>query len=131
MGLKSIAEITASPMRLTFRVVPHEAAGLDAIAAARERIERDLSAIAKRPMTSREVQGALRISAKERIRWAKHNRPHTCGTSAVRRQQMVTLQLYAPEYIQELSRQPDIIEAWRAADRAAEMCPTRCETPLT
>jgi hypothetical protein len=65
-------------------------------------IGRRLDNIAKRPMTSHEVQEALGISARERIRWTKDNRLRTSGTFTARRQQIVTLNTYAVDYIQSL-----------------------------
>jgi hypothetical protein len=53
-----------------------------ALHAALNNIRRRLDAIAKRPMTSHEVQEALGISARERIRWTKDNRLRTSGTGA-------------------------------------------------
>jgi hypothetical protein len=61
-------------------------------------IGRRLDNIAKRPMTSHEVQEVLGISARERIRWTKDNRLRTSGTFTARRQQIVTLNTYAADY---------------------------------
>jgi len=104
--LKSVGDIAVSPAGVTIRVAPRDGVGLSAIAPVTEQIDRDLSAIAARTMTSHEVQEALRISARERIRWTKNNRLRTCGTITVRRQQVVTLNTYAPDYIERLYRRP-------------------------
>jgi hypothetical protein len=127
LRLKSIGDITVFSTDAMFRVAPHVTVRFEAIAAIRERIDRDLAAIAERPMTSHEVQEALQITAKERIRWTKDNRLRACGTITARRQQVMTFRVYAPAYIQELSGQPEIIEAWRNADRASEIHSVGCE----
>jgi hypothetical protein len=70
-------------------------------------------------MTSHEVQDALNITARERIRWTKDGRLRTSGTFTARRQQVVTFSTYAVAYIEALSLRTETIEAWREADRDA------------
>ena len=115
LHLKSVGQLAASSADDCFRVALNSDL-LPAIAVI-DRIDRDLAAIAKRPLTSHEVQDALHITARERIRWTKDKRLPTSGTFTARRRQIVTINTYLVNDIRELYLQPATIEDWRAADK--------------
>jgi hypothetical protein len=116
LHLKSVGQIAASPTDTPLKLVV-ESDSSQLIAAVIERIDHDLAAIAERPLTSHEVQDALHITARERIRWTKDKRLRTSGTFTAQRQQIVTMNTYSVNDIRKLYLQPATIEAWRAADR--------------
>ena len=116
--LKSVGQIVASSTETSLTVVLKNDA-TKPIEQIIELIDRDLAVIANRPLTSHEVQDALGITARERIRWTNDGRLRTSGTFTTQRQQIVTINMYAVDDIEKLCAQPATIEAWRDADRAA------------
>jgi hypothetical protein len=115
LHLKSVGQIAASSTDACFKFMLNTDSLL--VMAAIDRIDRDLAAIAKRPLTSHEVQDALHITARESIRWTKDKRLPTSGTFTARRRQIVTINTYSVNDIRELHLQPATIEGWRAADK--------------
>jgi hypothetical protein len=116
LRLKSVGEVTTLPEDTSFRVKIDSLEGADTVI---NGIDRDLAAIAKRPMRAHEVEAALRITARERIRWTKNGRLRTSGMIMMRRQQIVAINTYAVDDIQALAARPATIDTWRAADGTA------------
>jgi hypothetical protein len=115
LRLKSVGAVARSPADMVFTVVCNTTS-LPAIAAALEDIDRDLEALAERPLTSHLVQQALHITSRERLRWTKDKRLRTSGTSKIQRGQTISLAMYPVDDIEQLIRDPAKIQEWREAD---------------
>jgi hypothetical protein len=100
--LKSTIE--AAELRVTMPDVPQEYLRdvIEAIAALVESIE-GLS------LTPKEVEEALNITSRERIKWTKAGR-------LFRKGQEIFYQCYSPSGIAHLATRPDAISEWRRSD---------------
>ena len=80
---------------------------------------RALLDVARRPLTPREVRSALGISNAERLRWTRDGRllrSANVVSSSGRR----SIPTYSAVHIHELSRNPEVLALWRAADEPYE-----------
>lgn len=79
-------------------------------------ISHQLSRIARRPLTAKELLLALPISNKERLRWTKDGRLVQQGAALMKRGQTVSLTTYAVAPVQALLADPAEIQRWREKD---------------
>jgi hypothetical protein len=91
-------------------------AALDAVL---HQIRLQLREIATRPCTPQVVVELLRIQPRERLRWTKDGRLRSSGSVSFRRGGALSCATYATEEVVRLYRRPEIIAAWRQADREA------------
>lgn len=89
----------------------HKAAKL--LATLHFRLER----IAHKPISQRQVERLLDISANERLRWSKDGRLRRSGTAQILRGAKIMLYTYPPREVERLLGAPEIIASWRDADR--------------
>lgn len=104
--------------------------GLDDAKAKRiaRQIEIRLTQILRMPLTSRMVDHALGISARERLRWYKDGRLPICGHGRVGQGNHVLRHpLFPIDAIAQILATPSLIESWRQADAKA-VAPAPTET---
>ncbi len=82
-----------------------------------ERLHSELERIARKPISQRHVERLLEISANERLRWSKDGRLRRSGTAQILRGAKIMLYTYPPSEVERLLSTPEIITAWREADR--------------
>lgn len=87
-----------------------------------EAIAHQLSGIASRPLTAKELLAALPITNQERLRWTKDGRLVQQGSALLRRGQAISIPTYAVGPVQALMTAPENLECWRAQDRRFEDC---------
>ncbi len=82
------------------------------------RADKTIDELAHRPLTPRMVAEILRITPKERLRWAKDGRLAHCGPVVVKAGKAVTISTYAADAVRKLASDPSQIARWRSADAA-------------
>nr|WP_247897184.1 hypothetical protein [Azospirillum argentinense] len=103
--------LTLAPKPEVVATVPAALAGLDGA------IER----IAKRPFSPRQIEEALGITARERLRWTKDGRLPQSGSATIMRGQRITLSTYAVDTVAKLAGDASIIDDWRRTDRVGNL----------
>lgn len=83
-------------------------------------IDSKLGAITKRPLGPAKLEKLLDISAAERRRWTRDRRLTPSGRAFLKGGQLVSFCTYAPDQVDALLKEPGIIAAWRARDRAED-----------
>jgi hypothetical protein len=99
-------------------------------------IDKALDAFRQERLYPKVVEEILGITSRERRRWTKDGRLPKSGTGSFRRgRQSIHFALHPPQEIARLSKNPEIIAAWRKADAESsgtavnyENCATAAET---
>ena len=91
--------------------VPHEYLR-DVIADITELIE----SIERLSLTPKEVEEALSITSRERIKWTKAGRLPRAEQRSFMKGQEIFYQCYSPSGIAELAMRPETISEWRRSD---------------
>lgn len=99
--------LTFVPKPEVLAVVPMALADLDGA------IER----IATRPFSTRQIEAALGITARERLRWTKDGRLPRSGSATIMKGQLITLSTYAVDTVARLAGDASIIDDWRRTDK--------------
>ena len=86
-------------------------------------LDQRLEAIANRPLSARQAQTLLGITARERLRWTKDGRLPRHGTDFIKRGQIISLATYAVEEIENLFRHPETVRRWRSETRSPQCGP--------
>lgn len=90
----------------------------DQLAEGCDRIVLDLAALAKCPLTPRNVLSVLPITNKERMRWTKDGRLPQSGSVQIKRGQIVSIPTYDVGLIESLIGDLERIADWRRMDAA-------------
>ena len=107
--LKSAIE--AAELRVAVPDGPHEYLR-DVIADITELIE----SIERLSLTPKEVEEALSITSRERIKWTKAGRLPRAEQRSFMKGQEIFYQCYSPSGITELAMRPETISEWRRSD---------------
>jgi hypothetical protein len=97
------------------RIVTAYIAGLDEFRAAVLSVITETGA---RPYSGPEVLKRLSIRNSERLRWTKQQRLRVSGGNILTRGQRVSVVTYDVDQIDEIAKNPSIIDGWRHCDEA-------------
>lgn len=103
--------IEAAELRVGAPDVPHEYLR-DVIADITELVE----FIERLSLTPKEVEEALNITSRERIKWTKAGRLPRAEQRSFKKGQEIFYQCYSPSGIAGLAMRPEIISEWRRCD---------------
>jgi hypothetical protein len=87
-----------------------------------EKLIMTVEQICTRPFTPANLQDALGISSRERIRWTRDGKLRPVGTKMIQDRGRFSLTLYSAEDVARLLMSPEILASWRARPVS---CPSR------